>query len=255
MSHFTADEEHPGDAELTRLADGSLPPEQAAAVRERVQASPQLTRALAEQQQAVSLLRSLDAPAPDALRARVEDLTQGARSPRRRRRRVWHALALPGMVVAAVAVAAIVVLLSGGGASPSVTQTARVALAAATLPAPAADPAHPGQLDLRVGTVAFPKWTRGGWSTAGARTDTLSGRRVTTVFYTRAGARVGYAIVSGSPLPGISGTRRTVYNARFTLARRDGARLVTWVRDGHTCVIAARSASYATLLSLAREDR
>jgi hypothetical protein len=33
-----------------------------------------------------------------------------------------------------------------------------------------------------------------------------------------------------------------------------GAKLITWVRNGHTCIIAGRDVSYATLLRLASAD-
>jgi len=32
------------------------------------------------------------------------------------------------------------------------------------------------------------------------------------------------------------------------------AKLITWVRNGHTCIIAGRDVSYATLLRLASAD-
>ena len=89
-------------------------------------------------------------------------------------------------------------------ARPPIPQTARLALAASTMPAPAQDAAHPGLLRLRVDGLAFPYYGRSaGWEATGARTDTLGGRRVLTVFYTVHGAdRVGYSIVSGQPAQG-----------------------------------------------------
>ena len=41
---------------------------------------------------------------------------------------------------------------------------------------------------------------------------------------------------------------------RFTLQHSGPAHLISWVRSGHTCVIAGRSVSYAALLKLATED-
>jgi hypothetical protein len=68
-------------AELAALADGSLAPERRAALEERVAASPELAERLAEQERAVSLLRSAaaEAEAPASLRARV-DMQQRARA-------------------------------------------------------------------------------------------------------------------------------------------------------------------------------
>jgi anti-sigma factor RsiW len=91
----------PPEAELAKLADGSLPADREAELRAQVVQSPSLAAALAEQERAVALLRALDEPAPDALRARVEALTGGAssnRTPTRavRGRRIRRTLVLPG---------------------------------------------------------------------------------------------------------------------------------------------------------------
>ncbi|MHB1837511.1 MAG: hypothetical protein ACYCXW_21410, partial [Solirubrobacteraceae bacterium] len=128
------------------------------------------------------------------------------------------------------------------------------ALAAATLPAPAVDTSDAARLRISAAGIPFPNWTQvGGWRAVGARTDSLGGRRVKTVFYAaRGGMRVGYAIVSGPALTTMRGTTVTLYSGmRFTLASVAGARLITWRRDGHTCVVAGRSVSDATLEALA----
>jgi hypothetical protein len=44
------------------------------------------------------------------------------------------------------------------------------------------------------------------------------------------------------------------YGVAFTLQKSGPARLISWVRSGHTCVIAGRSVSYAALLALATSD-
>jgi hypothetical protein len=155
----------------------------------------------------------------------------------------------------AVAAAAIIVVSGAATRSPTVAQTVRFTLAAATLPAPAVDPADPDRLALAVGAVAFPSWEPAGWSTAGAREDRLGDRRVATVFYRWHGRRVGYAIVSGPPLAAVAGRPVRRYGVRFTLARRAGTELVTWVESGHTCVIAGRGVAPGTLLALATVQR
>jgi hypothetical protein len=87
------------------------------------------------------------------------------------------------------------------------------------------------------------------------RHDTLDGRRVTTVFYSSGRARVGYSTVSGDALVAPGGrTVRSPGGVRYVLSASDGARLVTWRRDGHTCVIAGRSVGPGTLLALAAAD-
>jgi hypothetical protein len=253
MEDQMTDEPHP-QAELARLADGSLPAPRLSELRADVDESPDLAAALAEQQRAVSLLRALDQPAPESLRGRVQELTNPPRAsaaPQRRR-----AFVLPGATVLAVAVAALVVLVQGGTSAPTVPQTVHLALAASTMPSPSEDSSHRDLLSLRVDGIPFPYYERTiGWQTAGSRTDTLGGRRVVTVFYTAPhGSRVGYAIVSGAPLASTTGSSEELQGHRFTLRQVGSARLVTWLRSGHTCVIAGSRVSYRTLLSLATDE-
>jgi hypothetical protein len=74
-------------AELAALADGSLAPEDRAALEARVAASPALAERLAEQQRAVALSQRAGdtVEAPQALRARIEaqQRSRGARTPGR----------------------------------------------------------------------------------------------------------------------------------------------------------------------------
>lgn len=253
------DERDAREAELARLADGTLPAERAARLRAHVERSPELAAALAEQERAVTMLRALDTPAPERLHAAVAELAEPRRRARlerpgriRSRSRRLRALALPAVAVAAVVVA----IVAAGTPAPTVAQTARLALAAATRPAPAVDPADPARLTLTGAGIPFPSWRRmAGWRASGARSDTLGGRRIETVFYAGAGgARVGYSIVSGSSLRAPHGSSVTRYGVRFTIARAGHARLVTWVRDGHTCVIAGRDIAARTLVSLAADE-
>jgi anti-sigma factor RsiW len=245
-----SDEPQVSEVELAALADGSLPAVKREQLRARVTASPELSAALAEQERAVAMMRGIDEPAPAALRARVDELV-GAPPPVRRSR--WgRTLFLPGATALAIVVAALVVAL--GSHAPTIGQTARVALAAATSPAPAEDPARPGLLALSVGGVAFPYYARGGWPATGSRTDRIDGRRVVTVFYGAGSRRVGYAIVSGSPLRVSGGRMVSAARVRYVLQRLGAVRLVTWRRGGHTCVIAGRGASQQALLALAEAE-
>ena len=241
------------EGELTRLADGSLPAAREADLRVQIERSPELTAALAEQERAVTMLRTLDEPAPAALRARVDELT-GVSTPRRAPR--WRRLAvLPAATAIAAAAAAVVILVSGGSTAPTVPAAAHFALASSTLPSPAVDPNQSDELTLRGAGIPFPAWSKKGWTTDGARTDTVGGRRITTVFYkSSSGKRIGYAITGGTPLSGVHGNSATRYGVTFTMQPAGDAKLITWVRDGHTCIIAGRNVSYATLLRLASAD-
>lgn len=259
MDEEMTDEHKAPEGELTRLADGSLPADRQADLLAQIRQSPELTAALAEQERAVTMLRALDEPAPASLRARVDGLTGAtatAGAPARRARRWRPSFVLPGAAALAAVAAAVVVLISGGGAAPTVPVAARFALASATLPAPPVNPNHSRTLTLEGAGIPFPAWgARAGWVTSGARTDTVDGRKITTVFYTgRNGERIGYAITSGAPLSGGHGMAVTRYGVRFTLQQSGPARLITWVRSGHTCIIAGRSVSYPTLLALAGAD-
>ena len=240
------DQPTPREAELARLADGTLPAGREAELRAEARDSPRLAEALAEQERAVTLLRSVgDEPAPAALRARVGAQMEGGR----RRERTWRVLALPAATALAVVIAALVVLLGGSSAAPALPQATHLALSAATGPAPAVDPADPGRLRARSDGIAFSNWR--GWRPVGTRVDTVDGRRVVTVFYRAAdGTRVGYAIAARPPLD--SDTTHGGYAVSYTLGHQGDARLVTWVREGRTCVIAGRFVSYQTLLRLAR---
>ena len=147
MDERMTDERKPSEDELAMLADGSLPAPRQAQLRAQVQASPELTAALAEQERAVTMLRALDQPAPPALRARIEEMT-GVDRPARRR-------PAAGAVVAPRARAAgpghmrgrggraRAARRWGGAGAPTVPQTAGLALADATLPAPAVDAGNP----------------------------------------------------------------------------------------------------------------
>jgi hypothetical protein len=231
--------------DLAALADGSLEPAARDALLHRAAESPELADALARQRRAVAAVRLAAAePAPDALRAQVEAMV-AARSTRRHRPR-RRVLAF-GTSVAALAAAAVLVF-AGGSTSPSVAEAAQVALAPARAPAPAARAAT-NTLDASVDGVAYPYWAgTTGWRATGSRSDTLHGRAVRTVFYENAkGQRLGYAIAAGPPLPTAGGTAHAAYR----VLRSGGAAIVTWLRDGHTCILAARGVDASVLLRLA----
>lgn len=264
------DEQHiggdpgPGEAELARLADGSLPESEREALRARVESSPELQARLREQERAIGLVRAAaELTAPAGLRASLQERADGAvggrarrRAADRRRIAVWRPRASIALVALAAALIAVVSIALHGGASPSVDRTARLALAAATGPAPAVDPANHELLAVRASGIPFPSYDRfPGWQASGVRHDTLAGRHVTTVFYMVGGARAGYSIVSGTALPVPHGSHvRGPHGVLYVLGASDGARLVTWRRDGHTCVIASRSLGRGMLLALAAAD-
>jgi hypothetical protein len=150
------------------------------------------------------------------------------------------------------------VTLPGGGGGAALTPNAAAALtlSPATLPAPGESASSRSELTASVDGVAFPYWKeRFGWRGSGARSDTLGGRAVTTVFYSNpSGQRIGYAIVAG-PAPasggGAGGTLIRRWGVPYRLSAQDGANVIVWRRGGHLCVMAGRGISPRTLLSLA----
>ena len=202
------------------------------------------------------LISSIDVPAPPELRERLQtmvDETRGRHSALSR-----HPMALR-LGTAALAVTAVVIALLpafGGSSSQElgVRQTAALALSGATLPAPAENPSARAQLGAAVEGIPFPYWReKFGWRSSGSRLDHRDGRAIQTVFYSNpAGKRVGYAIVGGTPAPSVGGGEvRWLGGTPYHLTTLNGAGVVSWVRDGHLCVVSGRGVSPETLLALA----
>jgi hypothetical protein len=222
-----------------------------------------------QQRQVAELVRSFDTPAPARLHQRIESLVaahQDSDAPRQDRRFAprdalrrpfFSPLRFAGLGVAAIAVVAIAIAVGlGGGGSPTVSfsQAAAATLRAATLPAPPESGTDHAALTAAVDGVRFPYWEdRFGWYSTGSRTDRIDGRSITTVFYSdAAGRRVGYAILAGTPAPRISGGRVSWRGGvQYRLLIENGAAVVTWLRNGHLCVVSGHGVPSAALLRLA----
>jgi hypothetical protein len=162
--------------------------------------------------------------------------------------------------VAAVAVgaaaAAVIAGLSGPGADsgPSVAQAAVLGALPATAPAPAVDRVRSGVLRQSVDSVAFPDWRAGlHLAAVGQRVDQLAGRQAKTVFYVSPSAgQIGYTIVAGRPLAlGHAAATLVRDSASFETMRLDGRAVVTWQRNGHTCILSSSGSGTSRLLALA----
>ena len=235
-------------AELAALADGSLPPEQRAILEARVAASPRLRELLDEQERAAAAVRGREEMAPPSLRARVRALRGEERS--RSRRRVVIGAAL---VATATALALALVLPAGEPSGPTVAEAAVPTGAAPTGPAPRPYADRPSVLRAEVDEVEFPNWARGsGWRPSGTRTDRVRGRDTTTVFYERGGRRIAYTIVSGTALSEPKAAARSIRAGTplRTLALR-GRLVVTWRREGHTCILSGAGVPADELSALA----
>src|SRR5438067_1747863 len=76
-------------------------------------------------------------------------------------------------------------------------------------------------------------------------------RHAKTVFYARNGRRIGYTIVSGPALPVPSKALRLVRDGTDLQSDRLGDRVVvTWTREGHTCVLAGAGVAPSQLVEL-----
>jgi hypothetical protein len=179
--------------------------------------------------------------APHALRARIAD----AQAQRRPQRAAWlrrPRIALPALGGTLVAGAVAVALIVGGGAAgPTVADAAALALAHPNAAAPGV--VDVVNLDAGEGGITFPnygyEWPK--WKATGARRDTVGGRAATTVTYRGPKGDVGYTIVDGKPLAIPDHARRlTKSGTALAIYVEDGATVVTWRRDGHTCVLAGR---------------
>jgi hypothetical protein len=204
-------------------------------------------------------LRALeDVRAPDALRLAVAAAVADAERRHAARRRPFArlgALRPPAFAAASMALAvaiavAVVVLSTSGTGAPTVQQVAGVALRQPLAAAPATRPGGK-LLAAHVDTIDFPTWTRSGWHAVGMRTDTVGGHALRTVFYADAwGRRIGYAIADAA-LP-VAGGRTVVWHGtRLRVLVRGGAEIVTWRRDGHTCILAGRQVALVRLVRLA----
>jgi hypothetical protein len=207
----------------------------------------------------MTMLRSDATPAPASLHRWVQEQTAAA-TPRRSRLRLPQirlGVLVPAVTTAlAAAVILLVVVIGNNGAgSPNLHQATQLALSTPTAPAPAEVTPGARTLDVSAAGLPFPYWDHSiGWQATGTRTDTISGRPTVTVFYRRLGRTVGYTIVTGAPIPVNGGQTVTRGGVPYTFIRQGPARLVTWVRGNHTCVIAGHSVTNATLLKLATAD-
>jgi hypothetical protein len=238
--------------ELTALADGTLSGRRREALEKEVEASPALAAALARQRSAVSAVRSVDFTAPASLRARLErERTAPSRAVRGRRLAFGGALA----ATAAVAILVALLVLPSGTGGPSLGEAAALNELPATEPAPAIDPETPPLLEASGDGVPFPNLRpEFGWVPSGSRTDEIDGREATTVFYERGDQRIGYTIVSGDAIDVPEGGSKTTLNdielTTLSVEQAEGE-VVTWLRDGHTCVMSGEGVSTEELRTLA----
>jgi hypothetical protein len=233
---------------LARLADGSLGGRERAELEARIADSPDLRQAFERQRAGMAALQDLQLEPSSPLRARIEAQRSSPRRPRVRRGWAIGALAGAAAVIALIAT----VVLQSDQSAPTVVEASRLSAHPATAPL-AADPSNPKLLAASVEGVPFPRWSdEFGWRQAGTRTDRIGDRDSRTVFYEHAGRRIAYTIVSGAGIHAPAGANPVTANGvhLHTLAD-DGRRIVTWWRNGKTCVLTSTDAGDRELVKLA----
>ena len=196
---------------------------------------------LAERGRALIAAAVAETRAPLALRERIEADRQRsvARDSGARRRRL-RGLLIPAGGLVAAAVVAVVVLVGGGGA-PSVVATASLAARGPVLPAPAESTTNDALLQSSIEGVPFPYWGDLKWESVGARDDKIEGRAARTVYYANPkGVQAAYTILGGDAIdPPSDAVKRTDKGVQLFVVEDNGRRVVTWERNGHTCVLSA----------------
>lgn len=238
-------------AELSALADGTLPADRRGAVEARIAASSELRELFERQQRAVTAAQTLAMDeVPESLRTAVDAHRRTVGSHARSRRLAPRIGLAVAVVAAAAAVAAI--LLNHGPGSPTVADAATLATQRPSAPAPPAAGKAGTRLAIAVEGVPFPDLAAfAGWRADGVLSRRIDGRDATVVYYRKDGRHVGYVIVAGAGLARPE-TARTTYIRRvgYQTLRVDDRLAVTWRRGGHTCVLVGQ-ATRGELLKLA----
>ncbi len=243
-------------ADLSALADGTLDASRREEVRARISASPELSALYERERGIVEVLQHARARdrAPAALRARIEAGRPSSRW--RARRRITYGGTLAG-ALAIVVLALVLILPAGTPGSPSLGEAAALAGLGPSAPAPRPDPdAASVQLGRNIEHVYFPNWSSSfGWRAVGQRTDRIGpdGRLAVTVYYRseRSGWTLAYTIVGAPALAQPAARPTSLEGIELRTLRLDGRLVVTWRRNGHTCVLSAADVSAPELQRLA----
>jgi len=235
---------------ITRLVDDpSLEAEGAGAGALADQ--PEVRRQVESERRVATALRTSGPAPPDrlvrAVEAKVRERygapAQGAGRSGRLSRVSWRpALAVAGIAAVCAAVVIGIGGVGGGGSGPSIPAAAALAFARSTAPAPGARSAK--LLDASYGGVTYPNYAKFSVPPTGERTDHIGGRPALTVFYRLPnGTPLSYTVFSGKavPLPRDARAVRFEGVPLHVFKTSSGLSVVTLVRYGRTCVLAART--------------
>lgn len=239
---------------ITRLVDGPAPapganpPAEAGTEAGTWADRPEIRRQVESERRVSRQLRTGGPEVPDRLVRAVQDQVHqryGAAADSSGRRRLGTGLSWrPAVAVAAFAAAcaAIVIGITGsvGKSGPSIPAAAALAFAPSTGPAPAARTGR--LLDVAYGGVTYPNYAKFSVPATGTRNDRIGGRPALTVFYRLPnGTRLSYTVFSGTPIPLPRDVRSVTFEGvpLREFSTSSGLSVVTLVRYGRTCVLAA----------------
>ena len=238
-------------ADLSALADGTIDPARRAEVQARIAQSPELTALYERERRVVDLMQRANSQtrAPLGLRERIEAQRP---SPAKQARRRWGYVGGLAAALAAVALALVLLLPSGSPGAPSVSEAAGLAALGATQSAPMPDPSNPSKLGSDVEDVYFPNWEERFNATAtGQRNDTFNGRPATTVYYRMNGKTIAYTIVGEPALKGSPSKESWLNGTELWTFEHQGRQIVSWKRDGRTCILSSSDVAPGQLQKLA----
>lgn len=244
---------------ITRLVDGTLSDAEQHDVEAWANSSSELQRTVSQHRHVRRALATEGPPTPSRLIDAV-----GARTATRPRSGLrwrpsvafgrWPAVAFGSLATVAASIVVVLVLVLGGsGSQPSIGAAARLALHPASGSAPSVASAH--YLDVSYHGVTFPNYEHSLNAVATGQTrNTIGGRSALTVFYRLHGGQpLSYTVFSGRPIDLPGSARLTHFHGvPLHVYRTDGLSVVTLVRHGRTCVLAAPTTD-ETVLALAAE--
>ncbi len=205
---------------------------------------PDVRRQVAAQRGVANQLKTGGPTPPARLISSVEAKVREAYGPHaaRPRRRWLPAAAVAGLAAVCAAIVIAAVGVGGGSSGPSIPAAAQLAFASSTGSAPAAK--SPTLLDVSYGGVTYPNYHKFAVPPTGTRTDRIGGRPALTVFYRLPdGTPLSYTVFAGKAVPLPAGTKSVVFQGvpLKTFTTSSGLSVVTLVRHGRTCVLAART--------------
>lgn len=235
----------PGELEtlLALAEERTLQPDQRA-IAARLQSDPACRQAIVRQRHVAGALRHGGPAVPRDRGARLSAKSGRSTAPRRRTigRWVWPVKLVGTSAAAVLAVGIVAVTLRGGSVHPpTATQVAAIWTRPATGGTVSADPAHPTQLDVSFHGIVYPNYhDREGWHPVAARYDRIGRLRTATVFYQTGARRAAYTVVPSTRLTVPAGARHLRVAGLSLIEFRSGDRwIITFVRNGNTCVLTA----------------